>query len=405
MASTVSDTEITITTSAGVQTNQTWSSAGGDPVTAVMCAFLDGFFIVQRPEVVNGQPANQINISGHSGGGQGAGTFWDPLDFAVKEGYADHIRSTIADHEQLYLFGTEKSECWQNTGALFPFVRIAGAAVHVGAVSSYAQVSIGGALFFLGGDGTGGTAAYVLNGFTPVRISTHAIEQQWNKQGGMYNAVAYSYLEEGHYFWVIDGGQTQTYDPVTQTWTRLGSLGHTFAYDTTTQAWTRRARWSGTAWLPYGTRFHAFLPEWGGVHVTSGDPDTTRSNGFGGNLYTSSINFYDDNGGDLHWERCLPYIWQDGKQIYMDRLVIETETGTTTSTTVEPTIQVDWSDDRGQTFSTPISLGTGLAGDFTKRVYLNQLGGSRGRALRFSGTGQNKIALISADLDMRQGSH
>ena len=342
----------------------------------------------------------QINISGLNDG-----TAWDPLDFALKEGYPDNLMSILASTELLYLFGTENSEIWQDTGDIFPFARIAGAAARFGAISPYTQAAIGGKVYFLGGDGSGGTAAYVLNSFTPQRVSTHAIEQQWNKQDPMTKAVAYSYLEEGHYFWVINGAYPGAPNLATD---------QAFAYDITSGTWTRRARWSlnggktgdaGAYWLPYDTRFHTYLPEWG-MHITAGDVNGTTP----GYMYSSSVNFYDDAGSDLHWERALPYQYEAGHQLFFDRLDVDAETGATASTSVAPTMELDWSDDRGNTFggpvlNTPQSVSMGVHGDFTRRMYWNQLGGSRGRVFRLSGTGQSKVVLIDADLQMRKGSH
>ena len=140
----------------------TWEVAAGDPLDGVSGGFLDGYFIVNRVPNPGGSPdlGTQFNISALYDG-----TSWNPLDFGIKEGYADYINSVLCDHEELWLFGKETTEVWTDVGvtldasgvASFPFQRVQGAFIHDGSVATYAPCSVGSYTCWLGGSPTGQT--------------------------------------------------------------------------------------------------------------------------------------------------------------------------------------------------------------------------------------------------------
>jgi len=116
------------------KTGVTWSISAGDPVDGVSGGFLDGYFIVNRVPAPGSasDPGRNFNISALLDG-----TSWSSLDFGVKEGHSDYIRSILCDHEELWLIGTETIEIWNNIGdPNFPFQRIAGAFIHEGSVAT-----------------------------------------------------------------------------------------------------------------------------------------------------------------------------------------------------------------------------------------------------------------------------
>src|SRR5579859_3903201 len=340
--------------------------------SAVTGTYLDTYFIV------NPVNSSQFQISAILNGSS-----WQSSDVGVKESYPDHVRCVVAHNEQLYVFGYQTLEVWQNTGgglnaqgvAQFPFQRIDGAGAKFGSLSAWGPIALAGQLFFLGTNQEGQISAYVLDGLTPKRISTHAEEYQWNNSGFLglpTSAISYGYTEEGHSFWVFTIGQ--------QTW----------HFDTTTGGWGTRAAWNGATYTIYPTNYHAYVAEFGpgdGKHITGGMQD--------GILYESSVNFYDDNGLDIKWQRALPYLYNDGKQLYLGRAELDMETGTAPAGA--PVITLDWSHDRGKTFVNGETASIGLAGQNSQRVYWVNNGSTRGAVPRLSGVGQYKVALVDLD--------
>lgn len=360
-----------LTGTAGIQATPVAYSHAGSTMDAISGAFLDSYYVASRVA------SRQYNLSAVN---DKTGSIWNGLDFGSKSSWPDHIRSVLVSDEQLYLFGDDSFEVHQNTGAAsFPFQRIEGATSRVGSASIWGPISIHGRIFFLASNGQGGVFAVRLNGFTPVRVSTHAQESAWNTAGLGMNAISSQYTEEGHTFWVINFG--------TQTW----------VYDTTHDSWHQRKVWGGAAFSAFPLKYHAFIPEWGaaGKHLWMGGAD--------GTVYESSINFYDDGGSDRKWERALPHLYNDNKRMYFGRMELEMETGTVASGAA-PSVYLDYSDDRGHTWSTPEAASIGVHDAFTQRVYWDALGSSYDRVFRLSGAGQSKVALVDLELEMELGT-
>ncbi len=344
------------------------------PFTALTGAFLDGYFLVNKPSSRNFYWSDL-----------GDGGSWHSSQVGVKESSPDYIRSVLVNNEQLFLLGTDTYEVWQDSGgglvngvAQDPFARINGASGHFGSISSWGPCLLDGRVYFLGGNDQGQICAYVMNGFTPQRISTYAEESAWTNGQVPSNVISYGYLEEGHSFWVFHIG--------TQCW----------AFDTTTGAWGQRAGWDGAAFTTYPTYFHTYIAEFGvGKHITGGL--------LNGTVYESSVNIYDDAGADVGWERALPYRYSEqGVREYYGRMTLEVQTGSVSSGAA-PNITRDYSDDRGNTFVNPQTASLGVHNDFAIRVYWPRGGSSLDRVWRFRGAGKEKIALVALDLDVTVG--
>lgn len=362
-------------------------SAQGEALTAVTGAVMNETFFVQRPPTV-GHPAfgSQINFSAVLNGlsGDPLNPAWKGGDYVRKEGSPDNIRGILADGRQLYAMGDETMEVLQaDPNAAVdgdPFIWIPGAMANYGNISSWGMCAGDGKVWFVGGDDKGGPVAYVLNGFTPVRISTEAEESAWAAAGLGRNCVSYCYTEEGHFAFCINfGAQTWVYNP---------ELG----------AWHLRSKWSGAAFTPYQTNLHVFIPEWGtnGKHITACSTGPSA-------VYESNLNFYDDAGTDIKWRRVLPYVYNEGKRVYFGRIDLDMETGAV-SGGAAPIITLDYSDDRGKTFVNPRDANEGVAGDTAHRVFWNRNGSSFGRVWGLSGIGQSKVALVDLQCDMTLGT-
>jgi hypothetical protein len=337
------------------------------PYAAVTGAFLDNSFWFNLPfsRIVKFSNVNN-------------GDVWNGLDFITKDSWPDNVRSILACGSQIYLFGDESFEVWtaNPNSATDPFTRIDGASGRIGSVSAWGPIAIEGNVYFLGSGSAGQVIAYVLNGFTPTRISQHGQEAIWYANHLGPGAISYSYNEEGHTFWVINFGA--------QTW----------AFDTTTGAWHQRMGGPFSGFTPYGTAYHSYIPEFGnGKHLTGGPLD--------GKIYESSVAFYDDAGSNIDWQRSIAFLYNARNRMYDRRLELEMETGTTPSGT--PVITMDMSDDRGHTFANPQTASIGSSGQYSQRVYWMALGSYYERVYRLSGSSQGRVALVDLELDQEKG--
>lgn len=353
------ESHLTLTSSPGTLTGAVYNAPTVDTVTARTGAFLDGYFIVQKPD------SKQWNISALNDG-----TKWNPLDFAIKEGYPDNIGSLLADHEELWIFGEETTEVWRNTGAAnFPFERDPGAFIHQGIAAPWTAVRLMNGVAWVGSDSRGNAIAWRAQGFVPVRVSTHAVEQAWSGYSTITDATAYTYEETGHQFWVIN----------------FPTASATWVYDATEGMWHERGFWNGSAIARQRGNNHAFVF---GKHLV-GDYST-------GVIYQSSSTAYDDAGTAIHRIRTAPHVSDEDAWTFFSRFRLDAEnTGA-----LNPSL--DWSVDGGHTFNTPRTTASNAAGVFARYDW-RRLGRSRDRVFRITITAAVKVALIDAYLDAEKG--
>jgi hypothetical protein len=453
-----SPTDLTLSATAGVQQGAYWQAFTGANVTALTGAYIDGYFVVQRPSgypfqgvcttfgsgiaswvsgptfnnlslgdgiAINGvgytvaaifsshsitvtpNPGSQITVAFGFGQDTGRqfnisapddGESWDPLDFASKEGYPDYLQSVFADREQLYLVGVESEEVWQDTGnALFPFQRMPGAAAREGSYCRYAVASLGGKVYYVGASPHGQPVAYRLDGFTPVRVSDAAVEAAFALEQNMATCMGFDYAEDGHQFWVLNfSDKCWVYDA-----TESAKAGYAM--------WHQRAKWTGTAFAGYEPAMHVYVPEWvgsatgayaSGMHLVCSLSSP--------NIYEMNLAYFDDNGSTQQWNRILPHLYEEAKRLFFGRMTLEMETGTATGAS-QPTVSRSYSDDRGHTFGNalaPIMGGAGVNGAFTQRVVWPSNGASFDRVFQYTGNnlGNARTCLIDLELDIEVGS-
>ena len=336
---------------------------------AVTVAYLDGYFVFNQPnsqfiwvsQLLNGQSV-------------------DPLDFASAEGSPDGVVGIIADHRELWVFGTDSVEVWYDAGAAdFPLQRIQGAFNEIGCVSAYTIAKMDNGLFWLGTDARGQGIVYRANGYTGVRISTHAIEYAIAQYGNIADAIAYTYQQEGHAFYVL------TFPSGNATW----------VYDVATQAWHERAGWDNGEFTRHRSNCQCNF----GGNIIVGDYEN-------GNIYTLDLDVYADNGGVQKWLRswrALPSGQNNLKRTAHHSLQLNCESGVglNDGQGSDPQAMLRWSDDGGHTWSNEHWSPMGKIGAYYQRVFWRRLGMTlklRDRVYEVSGTDPVKIAIMGAEL-------
>lgn len=374
---------IYLTSSAGTQTDVDYSHLGAD-VTATTITALDGYLIAQRPPTSGYDFGRQFNISGNNGSALNDFTSWNGLDFGRKESEPSNIIGIESSGGMLRLLGANGFEIWRNngggpTGTDFTFQRIDGATGDRGLVSPWAVKDADDKVYFLSSNEDGGAELLRLDGFQPVRVSNHAVENEW-KGVNMRSSVAWVEQYEGHTFWMIQSMN-----------------GDTWGYDVGIGAWHKRYEWSGSAFTQYHTCRHNFIPEWGtaGKHITSGPLDTK--------VCESSLDFYDDAGTNRKWVRAMPHFFNDGKRMFFHRPELEMETGTVPSGAA-PNVTLSYSKDRGKTFVNPKTASIGVNNDYIIRVVWPGTSSDRDRVYQLSGVGQYKVALVCFNMDVYMGT-
>jgi len=365
VASVTDDEHLVLTGSAGTQTDADYAAAS--QLLARTGAFLDSYFIVNPPD------SKLFYFSFPNDGTQ-----WDILDVSVKEGYPDNISSMVADHEELWLFGTHAStEVWRNEGdpdMAAGFRRDPGAFIHIGCPAPWSIVSLDQALFFLGSDAVRGRlTAYRAQGFQPVRVSTHGVEAIWNTYTTVWDAYGYAYTEEGHLYWVLN----------------FQTANATWVYDVTSNMWHERAWWNGTSFDRHRGRCHAFVFD---KHLV-GDWQN-------GKIYQMSHNLLTDDGTAIHRVRVAPHAANENLEVFHHRLELDLDVNG-----ANPAVTMDYSDDDGTSWSAPRTKTPSRPTMKRKsRVFWQRLGAARDRIYRITITDAVKIAIADADIEVTPGS-
>ncbi len=363
-------------------------------------AYLDGYFVFSEP---NSQRIWVTTLFD--------GSSVDPLDFASAEGAPDDVVGLVANHREVWVFGNNSTEVWYNSGDVdFPLSRIQGAYNEVGCVAPNSIAKLDNSIAWLGQDARGRGIVYRANGYQAQRISTHAVEYAIQSYTDMTDAVAYSYQQDGHEFYVLNFPLADT------TWT----------YDAATGAWHERRGLNNGVYTRH--RSNCFV-NFNGLLVV-GDFEN-------GNLYELDLDTYADNGEVQKWLRrwrALPTGQNDFKRTAQHALQLVCETGVgieglvfngdllvevgvalmvsdgvplalgatiTPDADADPQVMLRWSDDGGHTWSNEHWRSMGEIGRTQTRVIWRRLGMTnklRDRVYEVSGSAAVKVAIMGAEL-------
>jgi hypothetical protein len=336
---------------------------------AVTVGYLDGYFVFNEPN------SQRIWITSLLDG-----LSVDPLDFASAEGAPDGVVGIIVDHRELWVLGTNSVEVWYNAATQgFPLERIQGAFNEIGCVAPYSIAKADNGIFWLGQDARGRGMVYRANGYTGARISTHAVEWHIQQYGNLSDAIAYTYQQDGHTFYVLIFPSADT----------------TWVYDAATQAWHERAGFTNGDFTRHRSNCQvAFNNE-----IIVGDYAN-------GKVYAFDSDVYADDGQIQRWYRtwrALPTGQNNLKRTAQHTLQLDCETGVGLNLGQgdDPQVMLRWSDDAGHTWSNEHWSGMGRIGEYGRRVFWRRLGMTvklRDRVYELSGTDPVKIAIMGAEL-------
>jgi hypothetical protein len=369
---------------------------------AVTVCYLDGYFVFNQP---NSQLMWVTQLLD--------GTSIDPLEFASTEGSPDGLVAVVSNFREVWAFGTNSIEVWYDVGATdYPLQRIQGAFNELGCAAPYSIAKMDNSLFWLGRDRRGQGIVYRANGYAGVRISTHAVEWQIQQYANMSDAIAYTYQQDGHNFYVLI----------------FPSANTTWVYDAATQAWHERAGFSNGAFTRHRSNCQmAFNNE-----IVVGDFEN-------GNIYAFDLDDYSDNGNIQKWLRswrALPTGQNNLKRTTQHMMQLDCESGvglngyvlpeviylqtenddfliteasdyliaeqqTVATQGADPQVMLRWSDDGGHTWSNEHWASMGKIGQYYKRVIWRRLGMTvklRDRVYEVSATDPVKIAIMGAEL-------
>jgi hypothetical protein len=305
--------------------NQGYVLSGGVLYTSISnlpqvsnVVYIDGYFVWTVYE------SDQFIISALNDG-----LTYDPLDVATVEGDPDDIVGCINDHRELQFYGARTVELWYNSGAAdFPFARQGNAFIERGCIDRDSIAKIDNSVHFVGND----RVVYRLNGYDPVRISTHAIEYRI-AAASWFRAFVYTLL--GHKFYVLntDVG-CFAYDMATGAWHERKSLGHeNYRISCATEAYGR----------------------------------TIMGGAYTGKLFYPDMDVNTEDGESIITEIQLPSLQTNRMKSTLYAFEAQIQAGVGTVEDDDPQIILQYSKDGGNTYSPGLYRSMGAMGEYLTR--------------------------------------
>ena len=355
-----------------------YSGVGGfEPITdpnfnpSTVVTYFDGYFIFTWTGTNQWFISNLLD-----------GTTFTALDFAAVESEPGNTVSIVNQQENLLIFAQKVIETWYDSGDVtFPFARYDGATIERGCIAPYSVVKQDNSVFFLGDD----KIAYRLNGIIPVRISTHAIEQEWQKYSTMADAVAFSYTWNGHKFVYFE----------------FPSANTVWGYDIATGLWAERISYASNG-MSYGRwRANSYVSCYNKLLI--------------GDNYSGVIGYLDptvftEYGNVMPAHLVGPVLNNNRKRMFMPLFELDMQkgVGVTTGQGSDPQVMMDYSDDGGNTFKNRQQWQSfGPIGQSTEQIRMRwrRLGQFRERSMRIIISDPVVRTIISNNVQLTEGTN
>lgn len=340
-------------------------------------AYLNTYFVVNNPA------KNEYYWSNSYYKRESNNTFYD-YDPALTNGYwsalqtgqmyavANNITSLQMCNNYIWVFGNKSSEVHQDTGDYNgqQFARIDGAIISVGIGAKQSSAVYGTNIFWLGIDEKGTLGVYSNDGLTPKKVSVRGIEQIINGFDTYSDCQAFTYAQNGHAFYVM----------------QFPSESRTFAYDIISDSWCERTYLSPIDGKEYSHKMMYATNNFDKLIIGHQNYSTV--------YYFDSDYYLNDNPtteNEYDYIRCRktsPISFSNGTNVRYNSLQVICQQGVGLSNNnsdlvgLNPTVQLSYSDDAGESWSNERSAPLGTIGNYSNRTMFWGLGLSRNRVWR-----------------------
>lgn len=323
-------------------------------------------------------------------------TDWVTNGSAIVSVFPDNIVSMLVFQRQVWFFSDTQSVVYYDSGNLFPFDVNPNAFIEAGSAAENSPAIFNNSIAWLGADARGRGKVWLASGYTPTRISNHAIEFAIQSYSRIDDAVSFSYQDQGHEFLCI-------YFPTPSVM---------WVYDALTGMWHQQGFWveSIGQFRAAHRQNHMFAF---GKHLV-GDWQS-------GNVYWMNIpvsngaggwSFADDVGNPIRRVRRAPHVSREQKNQFHIELQIYVEAGLGPQPPLldgagkarDPQLMLSWSDDGGHTFGNEFALNCGQAGNFRRRARKLQLGRTRDRVYQIAMSDPIPWRIVDGYLQVVQGT-
>lgn len=319
---------------------------------ALGVVYIDSFFVfVTNNNTVVREDGRPVSIIFQSDSENGLS--YDPTKFGTAEMDPDKIVAPFVFNNQLYVFGTEVTEVYDNIGGPgFVFQRNEGYMLDKGLAAAFSVVENEESFMFLGGSRVESPAIWRVEGNAPTKVSTSGedtIIQRYSPESlATTHSMAYS----------MDGGCFAVF---------------TFPEDTTTfDIYSSRA-----AGRPIWHRQHSVADEqsdrWHVHDITKVYGIQVATDSYNGMIGHLSMDVFTDNGEAIKRTFSSPTVYAGPRGLIISRLEIIVEAGTSPDET-ESIMTMTVSSDGGKTWGNRRRAGAGSRGQNHVRLIWYGLG-------------------------------
>lgn len=319
----------------------TFSNIGGTFYGSPRVAYVDGYAVFIRPGTPQFYWSDLNDV-----------TNLPALSFASAEGTPSNLVSVVADHREVWLFKTDSTEVWINTGSESVFERNGGAFMEHGCAAAHSAQKLDNSVFWVGSDELGNGIVWRAQGYTPVRVSTRAVEEVLQASTDISAVRAYAYQQDGSSFYALQIPGAET----------------TWAYDVASSQWSERAELVGGAYAQHRGLCHAFAF---GKHLL-GDAS--------GRIYSLDLNRNNNAGDVLVRDRISPHFATPTyDEISFPLFHLDCQVGAGKPDGSAPQVMLRYSNDGGYSFGAWRTKGAGEIGRRQARVRFWRCGHSDDR--------------------------
>jgi hypothetical protein len=270
----------------------------------------------------------------------------------------------------IFLLGQWTTEVWVNEGgATFPYQRMPGTFIQHGCAAVNSVATMDGSVYWLSQSPQGKCIVVRTDNYDAKRISTHAIENEFQKYDRIDDAQAFTMQMEGHFWYVL------TFPSAQKTW----------VYDLSSKQW-HEWLWLDDqgAFQRHRANCYAFAY---GVPVC-GDWES-------GKLYQFDLDAMTDDDAPVSRLRSFPHMVDDGNRVAYREFIADFQVGEGADFD-EVAVFLRWSDTKGASWGNAIRESFGKEGEYLKSIQFQRLGLARDRVFELSWSSPVKTALNGA---------
>jgi hypothetical protein len=317
--------------------------------------FIDGYMLLAAANSMDIYNSDVDNIYGWGGG-----------NFVSAEMWPDNIVALARQNNQLVAFGSISTEFFYDAASASgsPFARNEGTVLQIGNVAPYAIYENERFLIFIGQSESGGRAAWMIEGFSPKKVSTEAIERILDAAGSAIStAKGFGIRTKGHLFYVIN----------------LASC--TLVYDVEEKVWHEWSTNVATAHTTFTYNYHTDI----------GSGKAALLHNTDGYIYTVEPLIYEDNATAILADAyTMKYDGGTMNRKFMHNLNVVSDQNSTYT--------IRWSDDDYTTWNSFLTLNA-------TRPFITRLGSFRRRAFNVRHTANEDFRIEAIEFEVDVGTH